>query len=154
MCTFASGTTAEWEESELLVEWVLPTEAWREPPIIFESFDAADGSTKWKLEREPDADADGVAPLPMVALAGGVLAEGASEMLPADELLLVRAVPTLCRGVDQLPIGYSARNDRREFGSVGVAVSARLKFECFHQRWELINYEWTNFEILVFRDVS
>ena len=124
MCTFASGTTAEWEESELLVEWVLPTEEWREPPIIFESFEAAEGSTKWKLEREPDTEL--VAPLPTVALAGGVLAEGASEMLPADELLLVRAVPTLCRGVDQLPIGYSACNGHREFGLVGVGVSAAM----------------------------
>ena len=58
-----------------------------------------------------------------MALAGGVLAEGASETLPADELLLVRAVPTLCRGVDPLPIGYSARNGHKEVRSVGVGVS-------------------------------
>lgn len=91
VCTLASGTTAEWEESELLVEWVLPTEECREPPIIFESFEAADGSTKWNVERDPEL----AAPLPHTAEAGGVLVEGASEMLPADELLFVRAVPVL-----------------------------------------------------------
>lgn len=80
----------------------MATDAWRDPPIIFESLEAAEGSTKWKLEREL------VAPLPVTAVAGGVLVDGAIEMLPADELLLVRAVPTLCRGVDPLQIGYSA----------------------------------------------